>query len=224
MPIIPAILEKSFFGMERKAALVKGVVDTVQVDICDGRFADNKTWPYEGDHGEFARITNEEAGLPFWDELDYEFDLMVKEPEGIIGDYVKAGATRLLVHLESTKQLSDIIREWGNSVEIGIALRPSTPLEDLDPYMHEVRHVQCMGADLISHGGVSLDSRVPERVRTLRAKYPEHGISVDIGVNFETAPVLVSAGATHLIAGSAIFKSVNPHEAIRQLNRLFNEA
>ncbi len=221
MHIIPAIPEKSFASLEHHVELIKHCVDTVQIDICDGRYVDSKTWPYVGDNGDFVDIVAERKGLPFWDEVDYEFDLLVKAPESVVGDYVRMGATSIIVHLESTKQMEDIIHEWKEAVTIGIALRPSTPLSELDSYMHEVTHVQFMGSDHIGHSGLTLDPIVVERIREFRKKYPTHTIAVDIGVNMETAPVLIAAGATHLAATSAIFGKANPAQAVKELEALF---
>ncbi len=219
--IVPAIPVKSFLELEQKVELVKDCVDTVQVDVCDGRFVDCKRWPYVGDKGEFAEIIAEKRGLPFWDSVDYEFDLMVKEPESVIADYVRAGASAIVVHLESTTRMEDIIHEWKEAVKIGIAIRPATPLPELDSYMHEVTHVQFMGSDHIGHSGLTLDPVVFQRIREFRKKYPNHTLAVDIGVSLETAPELIAAGATHLAATSAIFGQAHPAQAIRELERLF---
>lgn len=221
MHIIPAIHAQSFPELEYKVGLVKDSVDLVQIDVFDGRYVDSKSWPYVGDKGEFAKIIAEKEGLPFWDRIDYEFDLHVKEPEGIIADYVRAGASRILIHLESTAQMEEIIHEWKSVVDIGIACKPSTPLSELDSYMHEVNRVQFMGHDHVGHSGLTLDPRVPEKIKDFRKKYPAHAVSVDIGVNLETAPQLISAGATHLAVTSAIFKNANPAGAVRELEALF---
>ncbi len=222
--LIPAIPVKSFSELEHKVGLVKDCVDTVQVDICDGHYVDSKTWPYVGDNGEFETIVSERKGLPFWDSVDYEFDLMVKAPESVIANYVRAGASSIIVHYESTTQMADIIHEWKGVVKIGIALRPATPLSELDSYMHEVAHVQFMGSDYIGHSGLTLDPIVFERIREFRRKYPTHTIGIDIGVNLETATELIEAGATHLATTSAIFGKANPAEAIRELEALFPRA
>lgn len=222
--IIPAILAKTYDEIEAKVALVKGIVDTVQVDTCDGRFAESILWPYtrrgEIVDAHFSELKAERNGLPFWDELDYEFDLMVKEPESIVGDFVRIGASRLFVHLESTSKMEDIIHEWKDAVEIGIALKPSTPLEALESYLHEVRSVQFMGSDTIGHAGVQLDPAIFDRLREFKKKHPTHLTSVDIGVNLETAAELVAAGADRLVAGSAIFKALNIREAIERFKNL----
>ncbi|KKW10400.1 MAG: hypothetical protein UY50_C0035G0012, partial [Parcubacteria group bacterium GW2011_GWA2_49_9] len=77
MHIVPAIIPKDFSDIAEKLELVKGTAHSVQIDIADGKFAPNKTWPYIGDHGEMTGILREEEGLPFWKDFDFEFDLMV---------------------------------------------------------------------------------------------------------------------------------------------------
>ena len=79
-----------------------------------------------------------------------------------------------------------------------------------------------MGNDRIGFGGVPLDEElVLPKISELRKRHPELTISVDIGVNAETAPRLIAAGATRLVAGSAIFGKANPAQAIKELERLF---
>ena len=78
--IIPAILPKNYEDLKNKIALVRGIVPVVQIDICDGIFVPSKTWPFSTGGAEdynFHRILNEEEGMPFWEDIDFEFDLMV---------------------------------------------------------------------------------------------------------------------------------------------------
>ena len=225
MRVVPAILAKDFSEIPAKLELVKGAADTVQIDICDGKFAPNKTWPYVGDHGEMVTMLREEDGLPFWRDVDFEFDLMVSKPQEVVSDYVRLGASRVIIHVESIPPdtLSELIEEWKHSVDIGLALKPSTPLSLLETFLHEVSFVQCMGNDKISFGGIPLDEeRVLPKIRALRMKYPALAIGVDIGVNLETAPRLIEAGASRLVAGSAVFGKANPAEALRELEALFS--
>ncbi len=223
MQIVPAILPKDFSEILAKLELVKGSADTVQIDIVDGKFAESKTWPYVGDHGEITSILREEEGFPFWKEFDFEFDLMVSKPEEAVPFWVRAGATRVIVHLESIAPhaLSELITEWKHVVDVGLALKPSTPLDMLENFLPEITFVQCMGNDRIGFQGVSLDEAlVLPKIMSLRKKYPELTISVDIGVNLETAPRLIEAGANRLVAGSAVFGKANPAQAIRELEAL----
>ena len=84
----------------------------------------------------------------------------------------------------------------------------------------EADFVQFMGSDNIGHAGEELDEKVFDKIKIFREKYPNIPIQVDIGVNPDTAPRLVEAGATALVSGSAIFKSANIKEAIERLQYL----
>ena len=90
--IIPAILPKNYEDLKNKIALVRGVVPIAQIDICDGVFVKNISWPFlskatsQEDSGDFLdnsfdehfrRILNEVEGVPFWEDIDFELDLMV---------------------------------------------------------------------------------------------------------------------------------------------------
>jgi len=216
--VIPAIITKNFKHLEDKISLVKDFVDSVQVDITDGKFTYNLTWPYTGDAGEYAQLATEEIGLPFWEEVDYEFHLMIEKPEDTLGDWIKMGASRIIVHIESTEKMQEIIDVCkAASVEIGIALKPGTDNELLVPFVGQIDCIQCMGNEELGRHGAPLDVSVLEKIKNLREKYPEMNIAIDIGVHADTASSLVDAGVDTLVAGSAIFDAENIEAAIRDL-------
>ena len=113
--IIPAIMPTSFADLEEKLSFVAGLTPLVQIDVMDGRLTSKKTWPYiftELDKN-FGSILREEEGFPFWNDVDFEVDLMVKEPEKIWRDWVTLGAKRIIFHIESIadpKSFLDIVR------------------------------------------------------------------------------------------------------------------
>ncbi len=216
--VTPAIIVKNFKQLEDKIALVKDYCDFVQVDITDGKFTHNQTWPYIGDNGEYAQLATEEIGLPFWEEVDYEFHLMVEKPEETVADWIKMGASRIIVQIESTEKMQEIIDQCkASSVEIGIALKPSTDNELLAPFIEHINCIQCMGNDELGRHGAPLDVEVLEKIKELREKYPEMNIAIDIGVHQETVGDLIDAGVDTLVAGSAIFDAENIEAAIRDL-------
>ena len=102
-------------------------------------------------------------------------------------------------------------------VELGLALNPDTSLDTILPYMEKIDFVQCMGIARIGYQGQPFDERVLTQINQLRVKYPNLPISVDGGVNIETAALLKQAGATRLVAGSAIFGASDVSEAITGL-------
>jgi ribulose-phosphate 3-epimerase len=217
--IIPAILPKDFKGLEDKISLIQGLVKTAQVDICDGRFAPNMTWPYRKHDDSFDRIVREEQGLPGWEKLDYEFDLMVNNPVEVVDDWIKAGATRIIIHAES-EAIEETIRKITNRVPIGLALNVETPINSIEPHKNSVQFIQCMGIDKVGFQGQEFDSKVLKKIEEIKSKYPNVIISVDGGVSLENAKQLITAGASRLVIGSAIFDSDNPIGALREFQRL----
>lgn len=219
--VIPAIIPKNFTHIEEHVSLVKDFVDYVQVDITDGTFTRHTTWPYVGDTGEYAKLVQEEMGLPFWEDVDYEFHLMIEKPEETVLDWIKLGASRIIVQLESTTEMRAIIDMCkAASVEVGIALKPSTDHELLAPFISDMSCIQCMGNDELGRHGAPLDLSVLEKIKTLREKYPEMNIAIDIGVHEDTAKDLVDAGVDTLVAGSAIFDAENIAEAIANFQNM----
>ncbi len=221
--ILPAIMPDSYVDLEAKAAKVKGLVPFVQIDIMDGAFVLSRSWPYREDG------TIETISLPFRDTLRYEVDLMVATPAEAARMWIEAGAARVLFHIESTEDplclIEDLSAEYGASatkgiLEIGVAIDIATPNDRLEPILHEVGTVQFMGIAKIGYQGEPFDERVLGKIRELRGKHPETIISVDGGVNFETASRLLHAGAKRLVAGSAIYTAENIAEAIKKLQNM----
>jgi len=234
--IIPAILPKDLDDLRDKMAQVSGLTPLVQIDVCDGKFVPHKSWPYvKGGMDEFARIKAEDEGFPFWDSLDFEVDLMVKKPEEVADSWVMAGAKRLVLHIESANNVLETIEklraEYGGAhdeafgLEIGVALDIKTSNGELDPILELVDEagnsiidfVQFMGIDNVGFQGQEFDDQVLEKISDLRNQYPNMPISVDGGVSFDNAADLISAGATRLISGSAVFESGDIAQAIDDL-------
>ncbi|HSE35522.1 MAG TPA: hypothetical protein VLB83_05375 [Candidatus Paceibacterota bacterium] len=230
--IIPAIMPDSYDDLVSKASRVKGLVPIAQIDIMDGVFVASKSWPYtEGGvarEPHFVAMSHQDEGLPFWDEIDFEIDLMIAEPEKHIEEWYPLGASRLIVHIEAIKDrdaffsnpmLERSSREIGGelAVAIGLAIDTATPLSEIEPYLEKVDFVQCMGIAKIGYQKQPFDERVLTHIERLRAAYPELIISIDGGVNVSTAPILVRSGANRLVAGSAIFGAPDAAEAIRTL-------
>lgn len=228
--VIPAILPRDFAELKEKLARVASVVSLVQIDVCDGKFVPSRTWPYGKYDDNFEKILGEEEGMPYWEDLDFEIDLMVKNPEEVIADWVRAGARRIVVHFESLPDFGKFLEWWAAqygtmedslvSVELVLAIGLETEISKILPYLNRVSAVELMGIARIGYQGESFDPRVLSQISTLRKSWPNGTISVDGGVNFETAPLLIKAGADRLISGSAVFESENIIDAIRRLQSL----
>ena len=229
--VIASVLPfKTYEELKNKIGSLLGTVSPIQIDFCDGIFVPSQTWPFTSggfDDYDFQKIIHEEQGLPFWDEFDFEFDLMIEAAVENFDMYMKLGPKRIIFHLEAMESMEDfrnflegIDSYIRDIIQIGIAFKPGMPLEKVFPLVHLVDFVQCMGNDKIGFGGVALDEKVYGRIEQIREKYPDMPIEVDIGVNEQTAPLLVDAGATKLIIGSVLFNSVDKIGLVERFRNL----
>jgi len=230
MEIIPAILAKDYEEMKDKIALVRGICPIVQIGFCDGIFVKNKTWPFTTggvDDVKFKSILNEQEGMPFWQDIDFELDLMVADAVENFDIYTKLGPKRIIFHIEAVGNLE----EFKNFLEgidvyvrdimqIGVAINMTTPIEQIFSLVNNVDFVQCMGIEKTGFQGQPFDERALDNIKTLKEKFPDLIISIDGGVSFETAPKLIKAGVDRLVAGSLILKSNDIRETIRELENL----
>lgn len=226
--IVPAVLPKNFKDLEKHLRLIRGAVQVAQIDIVDGIFAHNRTWPYR-DGSQFATIVEQEHGLPFWEEIDFQFDLMIDHPENRVMDYVHAGATHIILHAHSNGALAAFekligLREESGafSVKAGLALLPSAQPEELEPFEAQFDFVQVMGISRVGFQGEPFDKHAIYLLERMRKRYPELIIQVDGGVSMENVNALAKAGANRLVVGSAIFKQDDPAQAIKALTEEAN--
>ncbi|KKS44854.1 hypothetical protein A3I25_00250 [Candidatus Nomurabacteria bacterium RIFCSPLOWO2_02_FULL_42_17] len=196
--IIPAIMLKNGEDLVGKLMLLGDFSGVVQLDLMDGIFVPEKTWMPDK--------------LP---EKDFELDLMIKNAAGRMDEWLELKPKRIIFHLEAEGNL--IIPD---GVEIGIAINTNTSIEKIFPFIDKINFVQCMGIEKIGYQGQPFDEKVFEQIKSLREKYPEIIISVDGGVNLETAPKLIEAGANRLVVGSAIFSVSSPATALRKFQEL----
>lgn len=207
--IIPAILPRDLEDLTAHLEEIQGVARMVQIDVVDGKFAPSRTWPY-ADRASFEDILSEEQGMPLWEDFDFELDLMVEQAKDAALEWIRAGASRIIVHIESpdAEEALAAMQEYRageTRVEVGLALALDTPLELLEHLSASADFIQIMGIAEIGRQGEPFDARALERVRLLNSRLPSHPISVDGGVTLENAPALLAAGASRLVAGSAIF-------------------
>ena len=145
--------------------------------------------------------------------------LMIERPERQVGEFVKAGADSITVHVEATPHLNyalATVREGGCTA--GAAINPGTPIETLFDVAAEVLDLAlCMSVNP-GWGNQVLIPHSFEKLRRLRAALPESvALEVDGGVHHETARPCAEAGANLLVAGSAVFGAGEPGEAFTAL-------
>jgi ribulose-phosphate 3-epimerase len=134
---------------------------------------------------------------------------MVEKPDMFVDGFIKAGSNTILVHhevLPNPRPLLQHLRQAGQKV--GMVINPETPVEALEPYLAEIDLALCMTVHP-GFGGQEFMPESPGRIRTLRQlieRYnPRCELEVDGGIDHDTAPVAVQAGANVLVAGTAIF-------------------
>lgn len=235
--ITPAILPKSFSELEEKLRLVvkAGKSDWVQIDAVDGIFAKNKTWPYQNDEEmRFPEMIYQTESLPYLDHIKFEIDLMVSDPRFEADKWIAAGASRLVLHIDSIDQavLVDVARKIAaKGVELALGFGLHSSFEKLQAYINSVNSsespkvvsgIQCMGIEKIGFQGQVFELIVLEHIRKIKEIYPGLLVSIDGGVNITTAPKLVEAGVDRLVIGSALFsKDKTVGEAIDEFSALF---
>jgi ribulose-phosphate 3-epimerase len=173
-------------------------VDAIQIDVMDGSFVPDITFGPG-----VVRALRLLVSVPL------DVDLMIVEPERHLAAFAEAGADRLIVHRETCThpyRVLQSIRELG--VEAGMAIGPGTPLSALEELLDLVDLIQIMTVNPGWGGQPFLHSQL-DKIRRLRRTLDEHGldipIAVDGGIDTTTAPLVVNAGATVLVAGSSIY-------------------
>ncbi len=193
--IVPSILSADVGRLDEqvKAAVAAGA-DRIQVDVMDGHFVPNLT---------FGPLVVEAVRRVT--DLPIEAHLMVERPEQFIEAFAKAGATLIEVQVEATTSLYrtvESIKEHGANA--GVAINPATPIEALREILPYIALVNVMTVEP-GFGGQKFIPHSPEKIRRLRVLAPDVEIEVDGGIDAKTAPLVVKAGATVLVAGSAVF-------------------
>jgi ribulose-phosphate 3-epimerase len=221
--IIPAILPKDFFDLKEHLERVKGVTNYVQIDICNSTYTPSKTWPFTHTPDiYFDKMVLQEEGMPFWEDIDFELDLMIKNPEDHYNNFLQLGPSKIIFHFETIKKPLEFIQKVKDDgmVEVGIAFSNNTRAIENKDVIELADFVQCMGIDKIGFQGQDFDERVLDQVAEIRALFPQKIISVDGSVNEDTIEDLKEVGVNHFVTGSAFFEKGNLVETLAEFEDL----
>ena len=193
--VVPSILSADLTRLgEQVKEAVAGGADRIQVDVMDGHFVPNLTFG--------PGVVEAVRSLT---ELPIEAHLMVDEPDLFIQSFARAGATVIQVQVEASKLLYRSVQRIKDlNVKAGVAINPATSIEALREIAPYLDMVNVMTVEP-GFGGQTFIPHSPEKIKRLRDMAPDLEIEVDGGVDAKTAPLVVAAGATVLVAGSAVF-------------------
>lgn len=213
LEIIPSIIASDFSDLQKRLVQLEGLVTWVELDIMDGLFVPNYTWP-------FSRMRQAPEELKqVAGRLKLSVHLMVENPEQVIEDWLPV-ADRIMLHYESTSTLESIVARYGERADLGLVLELDTPVSEIGAYLNDVKVIQLMSIKRTGFSGEQFSDEVFAKIEELKSLKPDIQIIIDGGVSLDNAQDLKIAGATGLVVGSGIWQASSVEEAIRQFQSL----
>jgi ribulose-phosphate 3-epimerase len=209
--IAPSILSADFAALgDAIAAAERGGADLIHVDVMDGHFVPNITIgpPVVTSLKRIAKVP-----------LDVH--LMIEEPDRYLEAFAEAGASMLSVHVEVLPHLHRTVHAiQALGVKAGVVINPATPVASLSEIAGDVDYVLVMSVNP-GFGGQTFIARSESKVRDVRALLARAGnaapVEIDGGIDQRNVGRVVAAGASIIVAGSAIFHTADPERATREL-------
>lgn len=199
--IAPSILSADFLHLGNEIqAIEKAGADLIHIDVMDGHFVPNLTMgPL------IINAIKKVATIPL------DVHLMIEHPGTSLASYIESGADLLTIHVESSVHLERDVKEIKrHNLKVGVALNPSTPEQALEYIIDDIDLILVMSVNP-GFGGQSFLPSAIKKIAAIKDMLKRHNqqnciLSVDGGINEQTASACVKAGASCLVAGSYIFR------------------
>lgn len=210
--IAPSLLAADFARLADDLKRVGPLIDWLHLDVMDGHFVPNISF-----------------GIPVIEAIrhvtDVYFDchIMTTNPDAYLPELAKAGIDLATVHIEAVPDpVRAMTRARENGLDFGLVLNPGTPFESVAPYVEDCEVIVVMSVEP-GHGGQVFMPEVLPKIEAAREWVESRGLRADIqvdgGITPENASQAIAAGATVLVAGTAVFRAEDPPAAVDALRR-----
>ena len=211
--IAPSLLAADFSRLGEQVAAVEKDADLLHLDVMDGHFVPTIS---------FGPPVI--ASLRALTSLTFDCHLMTTNPDQLLPALAEAGADLVTIHIEAMPDPSEAAKSAADlGLRFGLVLSPPTPFAAIAPFVELCSMVLVMSVQP-GRGGQEFDARVLSKVETARNWIESHELKADIqmdgGISLATIAAARDAGANVFVAGTAVFGTPNPSEAIRDLRRV----
>ena len=209
--ISPSILSADMANLAHDLKRISNA-DLIHVDVMDGHFVPNLSYGTA-----IVKACKSATDIPL------DVHLMVSHPDDTVDWFIDAGADLVTVHYEASTHLHRTVSHIkSRGCKAGVVLNPATPVDVLEDILDDLDMVLLMSVNP-GFGGQKFIPRTLDKLRRLRAMCVEHGvdplIEIDGGVGAGNAEELGAAGATVLVAGSAVFGAEDPAQAVEDIRQ-----
>lgn len=240
--IIPSAPFKNYSEIENLSLKMGGKMDRIQIDVCDGKYVSNVSWPLnEFSKDEFAEMhlkKDLDVFLPNWEKVDYSVDLMVENPDQYLETFVAYGVDEAIIHFRSIPFSREGDQKWTEifekclnyQLDLVIALDQQVNLNEFINFikLNESKMQMLVGLQVMGIAKIGLQGQVfledsLEIVKKLKDEFPVLRIYLDGGINDQTIAKIRDAGVEVFCVGSFLTKALNFTENLQVLKKILRD-